>query len=64
MSEPITIRVREKSYSVTTTHVRPPIPSREWDWCAYVEGEEEAGNYGWGETKSDAVADLIINMNF
>ena len=38
--------------------VYPPIPTNAFDWCAYYDGEEEAGNYGWGATKEAALADL------
>lgn len=43
---------------IATSHVYPPIPLRQFDWCAYIDGEEEAGNYGWGRTEADAIADL------
>jgi hypothetical protein len=46
---------------VVTTHVYPPIPLRGCDWCAFYEGEEEAGNYGWGETEELAIADFLEN---
>jgi len=29
------------------------------DWCAHFDGEEELGNYGWGETRLKAIQDLI-----
>lgn len=43
---------------IIVTHVKPPIPRRDWDWCAYVEGQEEAGGYGWGRTMVQALVDL------
>jgi hypothetical protein len=30
---------------IVTSHVYPPIPTRDHDWCAFYDGEEEAGNY-------------------
>lgn len=42
---------------IVTRHVCPPIPIRDYDWCAYEDGQEEAGNYGWGCTEAEAVAD-------
>lgn len=42
-----------------TSHIYPPIPDRSHDWCAYVEGDEEAGKYGYGATEEEAVADFI-----
>lgn len=41
----------------------PPIPDRRSDWCAYPDGEEENGRYGWGRTEDEAVADLIIELH-
>jgi hypothetical protein len=43
---------------IVTSHVYPPIPARNWDWCAHYDGEEEAGNYGWGRTKAEAIQDF------
>lgn len=39
----------------------PPIPDRRWDWCAYYEGDEERGRYGYGTTEAEAIADFIEN---
>lgn len=44
--------------NVQTSFVYPPIPIRTSDWCAYFDGCEEDGNYGWGETEAKAIADL------
>lgn len=46
------------NYIILTSHVMPPIPTKACDWCAYVDGEEERGPYGWGRTERDAIADL------
>lgn len=46
---------------IITSHVYPPIPDRRYDWIAYYEGEEEAGNYGEGPTEQDAINDFIEN---
>ena len=46
---------------IVTSHVYPPIPVRTSDWCAHYDGEEEAGNYGWGATEEEAIADFIEN---
>ena len=43
---------------IITIHAYPPIPIRDWDWCAYREGREEDGNYGWGRTEGAAIEDL------
>ena len=46
---------------IVTSHVFPPIPSCQWDWCAHFEGEEERGNYGWGRTEQEAIDDFVDN---
>ena len=48
---------------VITDHIYPPIPVRHMDWCAWFEGEEEAGGYGYGPTEADAIADLLDNAD-
>lgn len=46
---------------IVTFHAYPPIPDRSNDWCAHYDGEEEAGNYGWGPTRAAAIQDFIDN---
>lgn len=46
---------------IVTSFVYPPIPVRSFDWCAHYDGEEEAGNYGYGATEAEAVQDFIDN---
>lgn len=46
---------------IKTSHVYPPIPVRQFDWCAYWDGTEESGQYGYGRTEAEAIADLITN---
>lgn len=48
---------------IITNFIYPPIPIRTNDWCAYYDGEEENGNYGYGETEEAAVKDLIENYS-
>lgn len=36
-------------------------PHRQLDWCAHYDGEEEAGNYGYGATEAEAVEDFVLN---
>lgn len=43
---------------IITTNVFPPIPIRDFDWCAYFDGEEDGGHYGYGRTEAEAVSDL------
>jgi hypothetical protein len=47
--------------NIVIRNIYPPIPIRQFDWCAYVDGEEERGEYGYGSTKAEAIADLINN---
>lgn len=37
------------------------LPHRGHDFCAYYDGEEEAGNYGYGATKAEAIEDFKAN---
>ncbi len=48
---------------IKTSFVYPPIPIRSMDWCAYLDGQEESGNYGWGHTEQEAIRDLFDNYN-
>jgi len=45
---------------IITSHIYPPIPLRQFDWCAWYDGREE-GLQGWGATEEQAIADLIEN---
>jgi len=45
---------------IVTNCIFPPIPPRNFDWCAYREGREEGGPYGYGKTEAEAIADLLI----
>lgn len=44
---------------IVTSHVFPPIPIRDFDWCAFYDGDEESGFRGWGKTEQAAIDDLI-----
>ena len=43
---------------IVTSFVYPPIPWRQFDWCAWIDGDEESGPYGYGPTEDAAIADL------
>lgn len=47
---------------VVTEHVYPPVPFRNMDWAACVEGEEEHGPTGRGATEADALRDLAEQL--
>lgn len=45
--------------TIITQYVCPPVPTRAWDWMAYVEGDEEGnGPTGRGPTEAEALRDL------
>ncbi len=44
---------------IQTSHTYPPIPVRGFDWCAWFDGDEELGRYGYGPTEQEAIADLL-----
>lgn len=43
---------------IITDYVRPAIPVRGLDWCAFIDGQEEKGPYGWGDTEAEAIENL------
>lgn len=44
--------------TIKTKYDPPPIPTRNRDWSAWIEGWEEDGPYGYGRTEDEAKADL------
>lgn len=44
---------------IVTHYINPPIPMRQFDWCAYVDGDEESQRYGYGRTEAEAINDLV-----
>ena len=50
-------------YAIKTDHIYPPIPIREYDWCAYYDGLEEDGPQGFGRTEQAAIEDLKRNTD-
>jgi hypothetical protein len=43
---------------IITINCNPPIPTRDWDWCAYKDGDDEKPwMYGWGTTEQAALRD-------
>ncbi len=47
---------------LVTTHVKPPIPARGWDWSATFDTYEPGDVVGWGRTKEEAERDLLHNV--
>jgi hypothetical protein len=56
----------EKMPAIETHFIYPPIPMRQFDWCAYYAGTEpdDDGNMeaGYGKTEHDAIVDLLTNF--
>jgi hypothetical protein len=44
---------------INTTHVRPPIPDRSFDWQATFDGYEPGESIGTGATEQEAIDWLI-----
>jgi|GEM_PF-5152556 len=41
----------------------PPIPSNDYDYCAWYQGHEERGPTGFGATPRTALIDLVENYD-
>lgn len=52
---------REDARDIRTDFVYPPIPSRNFDWAAWLDGHEE-GPVGYGRTEAEAVRNLREQM--
>jgi hypothetical protein len=48
---------------LVVTPIYPPVPSTRFDWCAYIDGQEESGRYGYGPTREAAVAELFESID-
>ena len=48
---------------INVQFIHPPIPMRQFDWCATFEGYDEGDPQGFGETPQDAVVDLFKNLD-
>ena len=46
------------NYKILTDYVFPPIPIRDFDWQACLEGMQESGPYGSGRTEQEAIDEL------
>ena len=55
----------DKIKNVVVSHIYPPIPVRNFDYCATYDGDEpdDDGNIdqGFGATRHEAIVDLIEN---
>jgi hypothetical protein len=48
--------------NIVTKFDPPPIPDRQYDWSACVEGSDENDHVGWGSTEEAAIEDLKIEL--
>lgn len=50
--------------NIKTHYEYPPIPDRNFDWCAYDDDtyDGEGSKIGWGATEEAAIADLMEQM--
>lgn len=46
---------------IVASPTHSPLPVRQHDFCTHYEGEEEAGNYGYGATEAEAINDFVEN---
>jgi hypothetical protein len=56
------MQVKEKSMNVNriiVERVNPPIPVRDFDWCATFAGYEPGEPQGYGATRQAAIDDLM-----
>ncbi len=47
---------------IVTEFVCPPVPTRQWDWVACVQGDEAHGPTGRGPTETEALRDLCEQL--
>jgi hypothetical protein len=49
------------SVRIATSFDYPPVPFREMDWAAWLDGHEE-GRVGYGASRDIAIADLLQQL--
>jgi len=49
-------------YKINTEWVYPPIPNRNYDWAATLEGYESGDYIGYGPTEEKAKENLIEQL--
>lgn len=47
---------------IIVEYVHPPIPFRGHDYCASLDNYDGGDPLGWGETREEAIADLIEQL--
>ena len=53
-----TINHRINLMKIITTYLFPPIPLRNFDWHATIEGHEGEGLHAFGRTEQEAIENL------
>ncbi len=48
---------------IVTKYEPLPIPQRQYDWSACVEGADENDPVGWGSTEQAAIDDLKAELD-
>lgn len=51
-----------KLAKIITSHICPPVPSRQFDWSATEDGHEPGDAVGYGATEDAAIADLRMQL--
>lgn len=51
-----------KLAKIITSHICPPVPSRQFDWSATEDGYEPGDAIGYGATEDAAIADLRMQL--
>lgn len=44
---------------IRVDYIYPPIPCRQYDWCAYRDSVGPEGICGWGSSSMEAITDLM-----
>lgn len=48
---------------IVTRYIAPPVPTRQWDWVAYIKDDEEAnGPTGRGPSETEALRNLCEQL--
>ena len=50
--------IKKEAETIFTQFIYPPIPIRNYDWCAYRDPEKFTG---YGKTELEAIEDLLDN---
>lgn len=57
----MSIELDKQVLGIRTEYWAKPIPPRQFDWCAWYDGDEESGQYGYGRSERAAIDDLTDN---